>query len=63
MWQQYRKTFVGMQVTIFLVTVGMYLVLHHEWFLAAKFFVVMQVASVIGVFWGQRLRARIRGQA
>jgi hypothetical protein len=57
---QYKKTFIGMQVVIFLVTAGMFLLLQHNWVLCVKFFFTMQVASVIGAVWGQRLKGRVR---
>jgi hypothetical protein len=60
MLDQYKKTFVGMQLVIFLVTAGMFVLLQHNVILCVKFFITMQVASVIGVVWGQRLRARAR---
>jgi hypothetical protein len=63
MLDQYKSTFVGMQVVIFLVTVGMFLLLQHDWALCLKFFVTMQVASVMGAVWGQRLKARTRASA
>ena len=63
MWDRYRKTFVGMQAVILLVTVGMYLTFGRHWALAGKFFLTMQVASLIGAYWGDRLRGRMRGGA
>jgi uncharacterized membrane protein YfcA len=63
MWDQYKKSFFGMQVVISLVTVCMYLLFTRQWAPAAMFFLTMQVASVLGAFWGQRLRNRMRGRA
>ena len=59
MWeQQYRKTFVGMQATIVLITAGAYFGLYRSWQMAAVFFVTMQVASITGAFWAARIRKR-----
>ena len=63
MLDQYKRTFIGMQVVIFLVTAGMYLLLQHNVTLCAKFFFTMQVASVMGAVWGQRLKSRTRAGA
>jgi hypothetical protein len=63
MLEQYKKTFIGMQVVIALVTVGMFLLLQHDWALCGKFFVTMQVASVMGAVLGQRLKGRARAGA
>jgi hypothetical protein len=60
MLEQYKRTFVGMQMVIFLVTAGMFLLLQHDWALCLKFFATMQVASLMGATWGQRLKARSR---
>jgi hypothetical protein len=59
----YKKTFLGMQVVIFLITVGMFLVLQRDWVPCVKFFATMQVASIMGAVWGQRLKARMRASA
>jgi len=61
MWDQYKKTFLGMQVVILMVTAGMYLVLSREVPLVATFFVTLQIAAVLGAYWGDRLRKRVRG--
>jgi hypothetical protein len=56
MWSHYRKTFTGMQITIWLVTLSVYLFVGHSLIRAATFFVVMQMSAVIGALWGVRLR-------
>jgi len=58
MWQQYRKTFLRMQVAIALVTVGMYRFLAHDIAPTLTFFLVLQVAAVAGAHWGAHLRKR-----
>jgi hypothetical protein len=61
MWDQYKKSFVGMQLVILMVTTGMYLFLSREVTLVATFFATLQVASLLGAYWGDRLRKRVRG--
>ncbi len=61
MWDRYRKTFIGMQVVILLVTAGMFMVLSRDVTLVATFFATLQVASLLGAYWGDRLRKRVRG--
>jgi len=61
MWEQYKKTFVGMQLVIAAVTAFIYLVVNKQPGLAAMFFTTMQIASALGAYWGHRLRRRMRG--
>jgi hypothetical protein len=61
MWDQYKKTFIGMQAVILLVTVGMFIVFSRDVALVATFFATLQVASLLGAYWGDRLRKRVRG--
>ena len=61
MWQQYKRTLPFMQSTIFLVTVGIYLALHHLLLLAAVFFVAMQLSAVLGAMWAYRLKGKLEG--
>jgi hypothetical protein len=61
MWDQYKKTFIGMQVVILLVTAGMFLVLSRDVTLVATFFATLQLASLLGAYWGGSLRKRMRG--
>jgi hypothetical protein len=61
MWeQQYRKTFVGMQATIVLITAAAYFLMFRSWSAAATFFVSMQVASIAGAFVAARIKQRAR---
>jgi hypothetical protein len=57
MWNQYRKTFAGMQVIIAIVTIGVFLLLGYSVARAAVFFAVMQLSAVIGAVWAARIRA------
>jgi|GEM_PF-1244823 len=59
MWEHYRKTFVGMQTTICVVTLGIYFYFGHMAGTALVFFVTMEVASVIGALWAQRLKGKL----
>jgi hypothetical protein len=61
MWDQYKKTFIGMQVVILLVTAGMFLAFSRDVTLLATFFVTLQLASLLGAYWGGSLRKRMRG--
>ena len=63
MWDQYRRTFAGMQVVILLVTVGAFAFLGQNWFQAAVIFLVMQISAVIGAVWATRLSAMVRRRA
>jgi uncharacterized membrane protein YfcA len=61
MWDQYRKTFVGMQTVIVVVT-AMVFVWSHFWVHAVAFFVMMQTGSVFGALWGHRLKRKLQPQ-
>ena len=61
MWEQYKKTFVGMQLVIAAITAFIYLIVNKQPALAAMFFTTMQIASVLGAWWGHRLRRRMQG--
>jgi len=62
MWQQYKKTLVGMQVTIAAFTAGAYLMMYRSFVPAAVFFVVMQIGAVFGAYWGARLKSRTQAR-
>jgi hypothetical protein len=58
MWEHYKRTFFGMQVVIALITAWIYL--SYRLVPAALiFFLVMQVGSVLGAAWAQRLRRKV----
>ncbi|MEP7049861.1 MAG: hypothetical protein ABJB12_05885 [Pseudomonadota bacterium] len=62
MWEQYRKTAVGIQVVIALVTLAVMIWSHHL-AVGAAFFVVMQLSAVLGAGWSLRLhRLQERGR-
>lgn len=59
MWlDQYKKTFVGMQITIAIFTAVMYLAVYRQVAAAAVFFLIMQVGAVAGAYWGTKLKKR-----
>src|SRR5689334_2980833 len=59
MLEQYKKTFLRMQVLIAVVTIGV-LAWTHVWPLAALFFATMQLGAVSGAMWGVRLKEKVR---
>ena len=61
MWERYRKTFVGMQVLIWTVTVAGLLIF--GLMPALLLLVVMQVSAVIGAVWAARLSAIMQRHA
>ena len=63
MWEQYKKRFVGMQAVIIVATALMFVMFGRQWVPAVRFFVVMQVASIVGAQWGYRLKRRMQGRA
>ena len=61
MWlDQYKKTFVGMQVSIAIFTAVMYLRVDRQWTAAVGFFVIMQVGAIAGAYWGSKLKKRLQ---
>ncbi len=58
MWDQYKRTFIAMQVVILLVTIGVFII-SRLWTVAGTFFAIMQIGSVLGSVWGSSLRHRI----
>lgn len=64
MWlTQYRKTFVGMQTVIALVTVLAYLQFYRSWAPTLSFFFVLQGAALAGALWASRLKRRFNPNA
>jgi hypothetical membrane protein len=61
MWREYKRTAPFIQSTIFIVTVGVYLTLHHLILVAALFFVAMQASAVVGAMWAYRLKGKLGG--
>jgi len=58
MWEQYKKTFFRMQLAIALVCVGIYLRFTHALLPMLPFFLILQIASLLGAHWGAQLRKR-----
>jgi hypothetical protein len=63
MWEQYKKTFAKTQGVIVAVTAGTYIYLGHMALRSATFFVVMELAAVVGAMWGWRLKTKVNRQA
>ena len=61
MWDQYKRTFLGMQLVIAAVATLTFFV-SHFWAHAVVFFFIMQLGSVLGAAWGNRLRRRIQAR-
>jgi hypothetical protein len=59
MLEQYKRTFVRMQVTIAAVSLGV-LCLTHVWHLATLFFATMQLGAIAGAMLGVRLKEKVR---
>jgi cobalamin synthase len=60
MWDQYKKTFRGMQAVMLLVSVCVFLATGDA-LIAGVFFLAMQVSSVVGAMWAYRLRRKFEG--
>lgn len=58
MWDQYKKSFLGMQLVIALVTAAAFLKLYRAFGPTLHLFVVLQIAAVVGAYCGVRLRKR-----
>jgi hypothetical protein len=63
MWDHYKKTFLGTQIVIAVVTLSVFLFFGHSIFRAMTFFVIMQWSAVIGATWAGRIRAMSRRKA
>jgi hypothetical protein len=60
MWlKQYRKTFVGMQTVIALVTTSVHFSLYKAWQPTASLFLVLQGAALAGALWASRIKRRV----
>jgi len=59
MWmKQYRKTFVGMQTVIALITAVAYFRIYRSWEPTLSFFLVLEGAALAGALWASRLKGR-----
>ncbi len=62
MWEQYKKTAVGIQIVIAIVTVAI-LILTRRLAAGGMFFAVMQLSALLGAGWATRLsRLQERGR-
>jgi hypothetical protein len=59
MWALYKRTFVGMQIVIFLVSIAT-LILTRQWQPALMMFSVMEISAVFGARWGVRVRNMVK---
>jgi hypothetical protein len=62
MWQQYKKTFLGVQVIAGLSTAWVYFGLRMGLLAAGLIFLVMQVSAIPGAMWANRIRRRVLQQ-
>ena len=58
MWEQYRKTLVATQLFVLSIC-GLLIYTHAPFTSVALFFVVMQLAALIGARWAARLRRKM----
>jgi uncharacterized membrane protein YfcA len=63
MWASYRKRLPLMQATIVALCLAFYFVLKLPLPTVAAAFVLMQIGSVFGAWWGHRLQRRIEADA
>ena len=62
MWEQYRKTAVGIQIVIAVVTIAV-LIWSRVWLVGGVFFLAMQLSALLGAGWATRLhRLQERGR-
>jgi hypothetical protein len=62
MWDQYKKTFAGMQIAIAAMSAAIHVQIGGRWPVTAVFVVVMQVAAFAGAAWAARLRRKIQAR-
>jgi hypothetical protein len=59
MWlSQYKKTFVGMQTVIALITAAVYFGSYRSWGPTLSFYLVLQGAALAGALWASRIKRR-----
>ena len=61
MWQQYKRTFLGMQMAILMIAYVVHTQTYRQWQTTAVFFAAMQLAALVGASWAARLRRKIQG--
>jgi uncharacterized protein involved in cysteine biosynthesis len=62
MWEQYKRTFWGMQIFICSVTVAIFIWAHLV-LLSAIFFLTMQLGALLGAVWAARLKNKLERAA
>lgn len=60
MWAQYKATFARMQLMIALITALVFFGLNRMGSVAAAFFIVMQLGSLVGATWASRLKRKMQ---
>ena len=64
MWmKQYKKTFVGMQTVIALITAAVFFGAYRSWAPTLSFFLVLQGAALAGALWASRIKRRFDSHA
>lgn len=61
MWEQYKKTFLGIQAVILLIACGMGIASRSPG-AALVFFGMMQIGSALGAMWATRLKRMFQQQ-
>ena len=59
MWEQYKKTFIGQQLVILVITVMVFQTAHHLAIPTLAFFLMMQAGALAGAAWGARLKRKV----
>jgi len=62
MWEHYKKTFKSVQAAIAIATIAIYFGLQHRASVTVVFFLMMQVGSLVGALWANRLRRKMQTQ-
>lgn len=60
MWEHYRKTLVGMQAMIVIMTVIASQLFNHQWIMVAVFFAVLQLGALFGSLFAARVNSQIK---
>lgn len=59
MWEQYKKTFIGQQLMILVISAMVFQTSHHLLIPTLAFFLMMQVGAFAGAAWGARLKRKV----
>jgi hypothetical protein len=60
MWDQYKKTFLGVQVMAVAIALWVYFGMTHWWASAALVFLTMELGGLAGAAWANRIRKRVQ---